>query len=102
MNQAQMMQQLRKMQQEMARVQEELANTVIEGSASGGLVTVGISGEFQVKKIAIKPEAVDPEDVETLEDLVMVAMNDALGKVQEISSKKMGALTGGMRIPGLM
>lgn len=97
-----MMQQLRKMQQEMARVQEELANTVIEGSASGGLVTVGISGEFQVKKIAIKPEAVDPEDVETLEDLVMVAMNDALGKVQEISSKKMGALTGGMRIPGLM
>lgn len=97
-----MMQQLRKMQQEMARVQEELANTVIEGSASGGLVTVGISGEFQVKKIAIKPEAVDPEDVETLEDLVMVAMNDALGRVQEISSKKMGALTGGMRIPGLM
>ena len=97
-----MMQQLRKMQQEMARVQEELANTVIEGSASGGLVTVGISGEFQVKKIAIKPDAVDPEDVETLEDLVMVAMNDALGKVQELSSKKMGALTGGMRIPGLM
>lgn len=97
-----MMQQLRKMQQEMARVQEELANTVIEGSASGGLVTVGISGEFQVKKIAIKPDAVDPEDVETLEDLIMVAMNDALGKVQELSSKKMGALTGGMRIPGLM
>ena len=102
MNQAQMMQQVRKMQQEMARVQEELANTVVEGSASGGLVTVGISGDFTVKKVAIKPEVVDPEDVETLEDLVTVAFNDALAKVQELSSRKMGALTGGMRIPGLM
>ena len=101
MNQAQMMQQLRKMQQEMARVQDELANTVVEGTASGGMVTVGISGEFRVKSVTIKPDAVDPEDVETLEDLITVAMNDALGKVQELSSKKMGALTGGMRIPGL-
>jgi DNA-binding YbaB/EbfC family protein len=96
-----MMQQLRKMQQEMARVQEELANTVVEGTASGGLVTVGVSGEFRVKSVSIKPEAVDPDDIETLEDLVTVALNDALGKVQELSSKKMGALTGGMRIPGL-
>jgi DNA-binding YbaB/EbfC family protein len=102
MNQAQMMQQLRKMQQEMARVQEELANTVVEGSASGGMVTVGISGEFRVKKVTIKPEAVDPDDVETLEDLITAALNDALAKVQDLSSKKMGALTGGMRIPGLM
>jgi DNA-binding YbaB/EbfC family protein len=102
MNQAQMMQQLRKMQQEMARVQEELANTVVEGSASGGMVTVGISGEFHVKKVTIKPEAVDPDDVETLEDLITAALNDALAKVQDLSSKKMGALTGGMRIPGLM
>jgi nucleoid-associated protein EbfC len=102
MNQAQMMQQVRKMQQEMARVQEELANTVVEGSAASGAVTVAISGEFQVKKVAIKPEVVDPEDVETLEDLLVVALNDALGKVQELSSRKMGALTGGMRIPGLM
>lgn len=101
MNQAQMMQQLRKMQQEMARVQEELANTVIDGSAAGGAVTVSISGEFQVKKVTIKPEAVDPDDIETLEDLLVVALNDALGKVQELSSRKMGALTGGMRIPGL-
>ena len=101
MNQAQMMQQLRKMQQEMARVQDELANTVVEGSASGGLVTVGISGEFQVKKISIKPEAVDPDDIETLEDLVTVALNDALGKVQALSSSKMGALTGGLKIPGM-
>jgi DNA-binding YbaB/EbfC family protein len=102
MNQAQMMQQLKKMQQEMARVQEELANTVIEGTAGGGAVTVAISGEFKVKKVALKPEVVDPADVEMLEDLLVVALNDALGKVQDTSSSKMGALTGGMKIPGLM
>ena len=96
-----MMQQIRKMQQEMARVQEELANTVVEGSASGGAVTVGISGEFQVKKVTIKPEAVDPEDVETLEDLIVVAFNDALGKVNALSSSKLGAVTGGLKIPGM-
>jgi DNA-binding YbaB/EbfC family protein len=102
MNQAQMMAQVRKMQQEMARVQEELANTIVEGSAGGGAVTVAINGDFKVSRIALKPEAVDPDDIETLEDLLVVALNDALGKVQALSSNKMGALTGGMRIPGLM
>jgi DNA-binding YbaB/EbfC family protein len=101
MNQAQMMQQIRKMQQDMARVQEELATTVVEGSASGGLVTVGISGEFQVKKVTIKPEAVDPGDIETLEDLLVVALNDALAKVQQISQSKMASVTGGLKIPGM-
>jgi nucleoid-associated protein EbfC len=101
MNQAQMMQQIRKMQQDMARVQEELANTIVEGSASGGLVTVGITGEFQVKKVTIKPDAVDPDDVETLEDLLVVALNDALGKVHTLNSTKMGAVTGGLKIPGM-
>ncbi len=96
-----MMQQIRKMQQDMARVQEELANTVVEGSASGGLVTVGITGEFQVKKVTIKPDAVDPDDVETLEDLLVVALNDALGKVHTLNSTKMGAVTGGLKIPGM-
>ena len=102
MNQAQMMAQVRKMQQEMARVQEELANTVVEGTSGGGVVTVAINGDFKVTKLSLKPEAVDPDDIETLEDLVVVALNDALGKVQALSSNKMGALTGGMRIPGLM
>jgi DNA-binding YbaB/EbfC family protein len=101
MNQAQMMQQIRKMQQDMARVQEELANTIVEGSASGGLVTVGITGEFQVKKVTIKPDAVDPDDVEMLEDLLVVALNDALGKVHTLNSSKMGAVTGGLKIPGM-
>ncbi len=102
MNQAQMMAQVRKMQQEMTRVQEELANTVIEGTSGGGAVTVAVNGDFKVTKVKLTPEAVDPEDIETLEDLLVVALNDALGKVQALSSNKMGALTGGMRIPGLM
>jgi len=102
MNQAQMMAQVRKMQQEMTRVQEELASTIVEGTAGGGAVTVAVNGDFKVTRVALKPEAVDPEDIETLEDLVVVALNDALGKVQALSSSKMGALTGGMRIPGLM
>ena len=97
-----MMQQLRKMQQEMARVQEELANTVVEGIAAGGAVTASVNGEYRVTKVAIKPEAVDPEDIETLEDLIVVAFNDALGKVKTLSESKLGRLTGGMRIPGLM
>jgi nucleoid-associated protein EbfC len=101
-NQAQMMQQLRKMQQEMARVQEELANTVVDGTAAGGAVTASVNGEYRVTKVAIKPEAVDPDDLETLEDLIVVAFNDALGKVKALSESKLGRLTGGMRIPGLM
>jgi len=93
---------LRKMQQEMTRVQEELANTVVEGTSGGGAVTVAVNGDFKVTKVTLKPEAVDPDDSETLEDLLVVALNDALGKVQALSSSKMGALAGGMRIPGLM
>jgi hypothetical protein len=83
-------------------VQEELANTVVEGTSGGGAVTVAVNGDFKVTKVTLKPEAVDPDDSETLEDLLVVALNDALGKVQALSSSKMGALAGGMRIPGLM
>jgi DNA-binding YbaB/EbfC family protein len=101
-NQAQMMQQLKKMQQDMARVQDELANTIVEGSASGGVVTCSVNGEFRITKLTIKPEAVDPEDIETLEDLVVVALNDAIVKAKALSEQKMGRLTGGMKIPGLM
>jgi DNA-binding YbaB/EbfC family protein len=101
MNQAQIMAQMRKMQQDAARMQEELANTVVEGAAGGGAVTVAINGDMKVTKISLKPEAVDPEDIETLEDLVVVALNDALTKIETLRSSKMAALTGGMRIPGL-
>lgn len=102
MNQAQMMQQVRKMQAEMEKAQAEISATVLEGSAGGGAVTVSISGDMRVTKLAIAPAAVDPEDIETLEDLVTVAVNDALVKVKAFSEQRMGRVTGGLRIPGLM
>jgi len=85
----------------MARVQDELANTTVEGSAGGGAVTVGVNGDFRVTAVRIKPEAVDPDDLETLEDLLVVAVNDAIAKAKVLSEQKMGKLTGGMKIPGL-
>jgi DNA-binding YbaB/EbfC family protein len=97
-----MMAQMRKMQQEMEKVQDELANTSVEGTAGGGVVTVAINGDFRVTKVTLKPDAVDPDDIETLEDLLVVALNDGIGKVQTLSQTKMGRLTGGMKIPGLM
>ncbi len=102
MNQAAMMAQLRKMQAEMTKAQEELASTVVSGSAAGGLVTVEVTCDLRLKSARIDKTAIDPEDTETLEDLIVVAVNDAIAKAQETSSKRMSALTGGMRIPGLM
>jgi DNA-binding YbaB/EbfC family protein len=102
MNQAQMLAQIRRMQEQMAKAQEELANTTLVGTAAGGAVTVEMTGEFRTKAVHIRREAIDPDDAETLEDLVVVAINDAVAKVQELSGQKMGALTGGLRIPGLM
>jgi len=97
-----MMQQLKKMQQEMARVQDELANTTVEGTAAAGSVTISMNGDFRVTRLVIKPEVVDADDVETLEDLIVVAFNDAMAKAKAINEQKMGKLTGGLRIPGLM
>ena len=101
MNQAQMMQQVRKMQAEMLKAQEEIAATVMTGSAGGGIVTVEMTGDHRVTAVRIKPEAIDPEDSETLEDLIAVAVNDALAKAQEFANTRMGSVTGGMKIPGL-
>ena len=102
MNQAQMMAQVRKMQQEMAKAQEDLAATVVSGSAGGGLISVEMSCDYRVKAVHVAKESVDPEDVETLEDLLVVAINDAVAKAQDASSKRMSSVTGGMHIPGLM
>jgi DNA-binding YbaB/EbfC family protein len=101
MNQMQqMMKQVKKMQEQMLKAQEELATKTVEGSA-GGVVTVTANGQKKIMSIAIKPEAVDPEDVEMLQDLVLTAVNDALTKADELANKDMGKLTGGMNIPGL-
>jgi nucleoid-associated protein EbfC len=102
MNQAQLMAQVKKMQAEMEKAQRELADTVVQGSAANGLVTVDMTCDQRVKAVKINKDAVDPDDVETLEDLVTVAVNDALTKSNETAQKRMGGLTGGMRIPGLM
>ena len=102
MNQAHLMAQVKKMQAEMVKAQEELANTVVSGTAAGGAVTVEVSCDQRVKRVRIEKSAVDPEDLETLEDLVVVAMNDALTKASETSQKRMASVTGGMRVPGLM
>ncbi len=102
MNQAQLMQQMRKMQQDMAAAQEELANTSVTGSAAGESVRVEMTCDHRVKGVNVAKEAIDPDDAETLEDLLIVAFNDALKKVEETAAARMGRVTGGMRIPGLM
>ena len=96
------MAQLKKMQADMQKAQEELANTIVTGSAAGGTVTVEVSCDQRVKRVKIGKDAVDSEDLETLEDLVAVAVNDALSKAAETSQKRMASVTGGMRVPGLM
>lgn len=100
-NMNQMMKQVKKMQEQMLKAQEELGSKFVEGSAGGGAVTVTSNGHKKITNIVIKPEAVDPEDVEMLQDLVLTAVNDALSKVDELTNQDMGKLTGGMKIPGL-
>ncbi len=89
------------MQERMENVQAEVEAQTVEATAGGGAVTVIMSGKKEVKSIKIKPEAVDPEDVETLEDLVTVAVNDAVKKAEELMENAMGEITGGINIPGL-
>ncbi len=97
-----MMKQAQKLQAKMIKLQEEVAEQTIEGSAGGGMVKAVANGRQQVISIEIEKEVVDPEDIEMLQDLVLAAVNDALQKSQEMVAEKMGKLTGGMNIPGLM
>lgn len=96
------MQQIQQMQRRMEQMQAELEEKEIETTAGGGAVSVVISGAKEIKKITLKPEVVDPDDVEMLEDLIMVAVNEGLRQVEEMSQNEMGKLTGGLNIPGLM
>ncbi|GKU77717.1 YbaB/EbfC family nucleoid-associated protein [Paenibacillus sp. L3-i20] len=100
-NMNQMMKQVKKMQEQMMKAQEELETKTLEGTAGGGVVTVAINGHKKLLNIVIKPEAVDPDDIEMLQDLVMTAVNDALTKADELANQDMGKFTGGMKIPGL-
>lgn len=100
-NMNKMMKQVQKMQADMAKMQEELANMTVEATAGGGVVKVVASGKQEVVSISISPEAVDPDDVEMLQDMVLAAVNEALRKSQDMAAAEMGKITGGMKIPGL-
>lgn len=93
--------QAQKMQEEMEKVQEELEDKTVEATAGGGAVTVVVNGKKELISIKIQPEAVDPDDVETLEDLVLVAVNDAIKQADDMMAEGMSEVTGGLSIPGL-
>jgi hypothetical protein len=96
-----MMNQLQQMQNKLLKAQEELGTLTVEGTAGGGAVRVTMNGHRELRDIVIAPEAVDPEDVETLQEMVAAAFNDASKKAQDLSEQKLGGLTGGLNIPGL-
>ncbi|HMD52670.1 MAG TPA: YbaB/EbfC family nucleoid-associated protein [Solirubrobacteraceae bacterium] len=100
-NVQQMMQQVQKMQKDMELAQEELAREVVEASAGGGMVTVKVSGDLEVKEVRIDPAALDPDDVEILADIVLAAVNEALRMAQELAEQKLGGTTAGLDLGGL-
>lgn len=96
-----LMKQAQKMQKQMEDAQKEIESKSFEASVGGGAVTVTVTGKKQITAVNIKPEVVDPDDVEMLEDLVLTAINEALKKADEETSALMGKLTGGLNIPGM-
>ena len=96
MNQMQMMKQAQKLQQEMMKMQEELENAEYTATAGGGVVTAKVSGKRELTALTIDPEAVDPEDVEMLQDLIIAAVNEAMRKAEDSANQSMGKLTGGL------
>ena len=97
-----MLRQAQQLQSRLAKAQEELENDVVESSVGGGAVKVVITGRLKIRSIEISPEAVNPEDVEILQDLVIAATNEAIDKAQDLAQTRLSAITGGMKIPGLM
>jgi DNA-binding YbaB/EbfC family protein len=100
----QMMKQVQQMQAEMMKAQEALKSEVVEASAGGGMVTVKITGDLQLREVKIDPDAVDPDDVELLQDMILAATNEAIRSAQELAANRMGGLTGGLGdlgLPGL-
>lgn len=97
-----MLQQAQRLQAMFIKAQDELATLTVEGSAGGGAVKAVMNGQGQIQSVKISPEVVNPQEIEMLEDLVLAAVKDAAAKAKEASDKKLGALTGGIKIPGLM
>jgi nucleoid-associated protein EbfC len=100
-NMQQMLKQVQKMQQDMAAAQEALKHEEVDASAGGGMVKVKVSGDLVVKSITIDPDAIDPEDPDMLQDLVLAAINEALRAAQELQQERLGGLTGGMDLGSL-
>lgn len=99
MNQAAMMKQAQKMQQDLLKMQEEMENQTYTASAGGGAVSATVSGKHALASLTISPDAVDPDDVEMLQDLVIAAVNEALRMADDASNQSMGKLTGGLNLP---
>ena len=96
-----MLKKVQKMQSEMLKLQDELKERTVEATAGGEAVKVVVNGSKNVVSLAISPEAVDPDDVEMLQDLIVTAVNEAMKKVDEMTEKEMGKVTGGMKLPGM-
>lgn len=99
-NYQKMMKQVQKMQADMAKAQEELAQEEVEASAGGGMVTVRVTGALDVVGVKIDPAALDPDDVEMLEDMITAAANEAVRQAQDLQAKRLGGLTAGLNLPG--
>ncbi|MCU0574837.1 MAG: YbaB/EbfC family nucleoid-associated protein [Syntrophobacteraceae bacterium] len=95
------LQQVKEVQEKLQKMQEELATMTVEGSAGGGMVTVVVSGRQEVLSIRIEPQVIDSEEIEMLQDLVVAAINDGLRKSQELSTRELANIAGGLNIPGL-
>ncbi len=100
-NMANMMKKVQKLQADMAKLQEDLKTRTLESTAGGGAIKIVVNGEKQLVSVKIDPGAVDPEDIEMLEDMIMAAVNEAMKKVDDMMSQEMGKLTGGIKIPGM-
>ncbi len=97
-----LLKQAQQMQQRLSKVQGELEQATVEGSAGGGVVKVVATGKLKIQSVEIAPDAVDPTDVEMLQDLVQAAVNEAMDKAQTLAQDRMASVTGGLNIPGLM
>ncbi|MDD4085034.1 MAG: YbaB/EbfC family nucleoid-associated protein [Acholeplasmataceae bacterium] len=96
-----MMKKVQKMQAEMLKMQEELKTRTVETTVGGGALTIVVNGKKEVESVAIKPEALDPDDVEMLQDMIVSAVNEGMRKIDEMTEREMNKITGGMKLPGM-
>lgn len=97
-----MLKQAQQLQAKIAKIQEELGNETVTATAGGGAITLVMTGHLQVQSVKIASEVIDPEDPSMLEDLVLSAVNEAIQKAQDLAAQRLGAVTGGLKLPGLM